>query len=100
MARILKALGLMSGTSMDGIDAAILETDGETVAAFGPTHFSPYSAAMRARLREAIDAAQGLRFDGPLSPGLADLERDLTAAHAATVEALLESAGLGATDIG
>ena len=53
MARILKALGLMSGTSMDGIDVAILETDGETIAALGPTRFSPYDDALRARLRQA-----------------------------------------------
>ena len=65
MARILKALGLMSGTSMDGIDAAILETDGETIAAFGPTHFSPYSPAMRERVQAAIRAAGEQRFDGP-----------------------------------
>lgn len=36
------ALGLMSGTSMDGVDAALIETDGETVGAFGPSGFRPY----------------------------------------------------------
>jgi anhydro-N-acetylmuramic acid kinase len=99
MARVLKALGLMSGTSMDGIDAAILETDGETIAAFGPTHFSPYSAAMRDRLRKAIETAGGLRFDGPLPAALAELERDLTTAHADAVPALLRSGGLSVRDI-
>jgi anhydro-N-acetylmuramic acid kinase len=99
MARILKALGLMSGTSMDGIDAAILETDGETVAAFGPTHFAPYDEAMRARLRTAIAAAPALRRDGPFPPEIAALERDLTIAHAQTVGALLRAAGLHASDV-
>ncbi len=32
-----RTIGLMSGTSLDGVDAAWLETDGETVTAFGPT---------------------------------------------------------------
>ena len=33
----MRALGLMSGTSMDGVDAAVVETDGETIAGFGPS---------------------------------------------------------------
>lgn len=35
-------LGLMSGTSMDGVDAALVKTDGETVETFGPTAFAAY----------------------------------------------------------
>jgi anhydro-N-acetylmuramic acid kinase len=99
MARVLKALGLMSGTSMDGIDAAILETDGETIAAFGPTHFSPYSASMRDRMRVALDAAPELRFDGPLPVAQAELEQELTTAHADAVLALLRTAGLSTGDV-
>ena len=29
MAEISKVIGLMSGTSLDGVDAALIETDGE-----------------------------------------------------------------------
>ncbi len=36
------AMGLMSGTSMDGVDAAMLRTDGETIAEFGPCAFQGY----------------------------------------------------------
>jgi anhydro-N-acetylmuramic acid kinase len=99
MARVLKALGLMSGTSMDGIDAAILETDGEIVAAFGPTRFVPYVDALRARLRDAMATGATSRFDGPLSPEIAHLERDLTTAHGDAVEALLKAESLRAVDI-
>ncbi len=34
--KTLRAIGLMSGTSMDGVDVAMIETDGEQVTAFGP----------------------------------------------------------------
>ena len=39
----MRALGLMSGTSLDGIDAALIETDGERVARFGPVGYRPYT---------------------------------------------------------
>ncbi len=57
MAEILKVIGLMSGTSLDGIDAALLETDGETVVRPGPSLTVPYDAETRALLRTALDIA-------------------------------------------
>ena len=41
----MRVLGLMSGTSMDGVDAAVLETDGEAILGFGPTGFRAYDEA-------------------------------------------------------
>lgn len=52
--RLVTALGLMSGTSLDGVDAAILRTDGEVIAEFGPVAYRPYTAAERANLRAAL----------------------------------------------
>ncbi len=48
------ALGAMSGTSLDGVDAAMLRTDGHTISEFGPTAFRPYSDAEQAHLRAAL----------------------------------------------
>lgn len=48
------ALGTMSGTSLDGVDAAMLLTDGERILDFGPTAFRPYSAAEQATIRAAL----------------------------------------------
>ena len=51
---ILKALGLMSGTSLDGIDAAIIQSDGEEIIAFDAFRHHPYEAEWRRYLRQAI----------------------------------------------
>ncbi|MEL7114682.1 MAG: anhydro-N-acetylmuramic acid kinase [Pseudomonadota bacterium] len=48
------ALGAMSGTSMDGVDAALVQTDGEEIFAFGETGYRAYSEAERAELRAAL----------------------------------------------
>ena len=53
-ARVLRALGAMSGTSLDGVDAAVVETDGEVIAAFGPVAYRAYSAQEQAVLRAAL----------------------------------------------
>ncbi len=48
------ALGAMSGTSLDGVDAAMLLTDGERILEFGPTAFRPYTATEQATIRAAL----------------------------------------------
>jgi len=47
----VQAIGLMSGTSLDGVDVAVIETDGERVSAFGPTGASEPSGRARWRRR-------------------------------------------------
>lgn len=53
-AGVIRALGAMSGTSLDGVDAAVVETDGETIFGFGPSQYRAYSAAEQAILRAAL----------------------------------------------
>ena len=52
--RAIWALGAMSGTSLDGVDAAMVLTDGETVLDFGPHAYRPYSDAERNLIRTAL----------------------------------------------
>ena len=85
------AIGLMSGTSLDGVDAAVVETDGERIGALGPSLTRPYPAALRARLRALI--AEGDALDRA-SCELSDVERELTDCHAEAVEALAVRADL------
>jgi anhydro-N-acetylmuramic acid kinase len=48
---IVKALGTMSGTSLDGVDAAVIETDGVTITGFGPSSYRAYTREEQAVLR-------------------------------------------------
>ena len=47
-------VGAMSGTSMDGVDLAMIHTDGVTIAGFGETRYRPYSEEERAVIRAAL----------------------------------------------
>jgi anhydro-N-acetylmuramic acid kinase len=58
-------IGLMTGTVLDGnIDIAMIKTDGETIAEFGPYTLAPYSAEVRALLEETLAAARAWTFEG------------------------------------
>lgn len=52
--RAIWALGAMSGTSLDGVDAAMILTDGHSVSEFGPHAYRPYTPAEQATLRAAL----------------------------------------------
>src|SRR5215213_26689 len=81
----MRAIGLMSGTSMDGMDVALIETDGETVTPFGPSASHPYQNDDMALLRQAMEAAPALR-DRSERPGvIAEAEVLTTTLHATAV---------------
>lgn len=88
---MLRTIGLMSGTSLDGVDAAWLETDGESVGAFGPTLTLPYDDRLRTDLRRILDAAPTLAQD---DRRLKSAEARLTEYHIRAVAALGRQADL------
>ncbi len=65
------SIGLMSGTSMDAIDVALLQTDGESVLSAGPWMSRPYPTGLREALLELSTDA----------PDLASYEYQVTQAH-------------------
>jgi anhydro-N-acetylmuramic acid kinase len=85
----MQAIGLMSGTSLDGVDIAAVSTDGERITALGPRGYRPYGENERALLRQALAEAIALD-DRAARPGaLARAEELVTAAHGEAVERFL-----------
>ena len=99
MAGMLKAIGLMSGTSLDGIDVALLRTDGEAAVERGPSMGRSYDAAFRRRLQGALETAKAIGERGERPGDLAEIERELTLRHAETVRAFLAENNLKSADI-
>ncbi len=60
---VLRALGAMSGTSLDGVDVAVVETDGLRIAGFGPSGYQPYSDAERVILRAGLGRWHGAEVE-------------------------------------
>src|SRR4051794_20708750 len=87
MTIMMTAIGLMSGTSLDGVDVALIETDGKRVKAFGPSGYRPYTDRERTLLRQALNEAVNLRRRDARPGILAEAERAVTIAHAEAIAA-------------
>lgn len=93
------AIGLMSGTSLDGVDAALIETDGEAFVRPVAFRGQSYSDGDRAQLSEATVLA--LTYHRPHhGPEIAAATDLITRTHAGAVRDLLEQAGVPACEVG
>jgi anhydro-N-acetylmuramic acid kinase len=99
IAMMLKAIGMMSGTSLDGVDVALIETDGKRIAAFGPSGYRPYSEQERDILRQALDEATALSQRDARPGILGEAERTVTVAHAEAIAAFTTQHGIAREDV-
>jgi anhydro-N-acetylmuramic acid kinase len=91
--KTFRVIGLMSGTSLDGIDAALIETDGDRHIVRKAFLSEPYDDALRGRIRACLNLKPADRASA------AEAERELTEAHAAVIGRLLAQEGLRPADI-
>jgi len=89
----------MSGTSLDGIDVALLETDGEKYVKRGPSATYQYDEHQQAMLRQALVEAAIITRREQRPASLATVERALTEWHAKVVESFSEQHGLSDSNI-
>ena len=98
MARAV-AIGLMSGTSYDGVDVALIETDGETIGRLGPTGYRPYNDQEREVVRRAIAVAVHLTDRNARPAMLPEAEELVTDMHAEAVEAFLAANAMAPSEV-
>jgi anhydro-N-acetylmuramic acid kinase len=93
------AIGLMSGTSMDGIDLALLKSDGKALLEFGPTLAIDYPPDIRRRIEQGLVEATEIEQREQRPGTLFQLEQDLTNLHATAVSRFMSINRLKSADI-
>lgn len=95
----MRILGFMTGTSLDAVDMAVLETDGEEIQGFGPAGEKKLDAGCRALVESAIKAAFEWPVGAPEPDAFARAARAIADEHIAAAEAFMADNGLLPEDI-
>ena len=99
MKKLITSIGLMSGTSSDGIDASIIKSDGENKVHFIGNHFLPYEKRVKSKIRnlkEKINLILDLKKN---ILEIDDLEKEITLLHAGIVNLIIEKFELNKSEI-
>jgi anhydro-N-acetylmuramic acid kinase len=89
----MRVLGFMTGTSLDAVDMAVLETDGEAILGFGPAGERKLDPATRTSVEAAIEAARGWAWGAAAPAAFAVAAAAVAEAHRVAAEAFLEAPG-------
>jgi anhydro-N-acetylmuramic acid kinase len=95
----MRVLGFMTGTSLDAVDMAVLETDGLTIQGFGPMGEKKLDPATRAVLEAATHSALAWPWGAPPPAIFAEADRAIADEHLAAAQTFLADHGLGVGDL-
>lgn len=95
----MRVLGFMSGTSLDAVDMAVLETDGEAIQGFGPAGERKLSRETRALVELATADARAWPWDAPEPASFAPAARAVAQEHLAAARSFLAEHGLAPGDL-
>jgi anhydro-N-acetylmuramic acid kinase len=95
----MRVLGFMTGTSLDAVDMAIVETDGETIASLGPAGERKLDPGTRAAVEAAIEAARDWPWGAAPPAAFGVAAAAVAEAHRAAAERFLAEKGLDRGDI-
>jgi anhydro-N-acetylmuramic acid kinase len=90
MKKLITAIGLMSGTSSDGIDASIIKSDGEGLLNLIGDFFFPYEKKTKRKIRklkEKINKPSDLEKN---KIEISSLEKEITILHSQAVNTLVQ----------
>ena len=99
MKNLITSVGLMSGTSSDGIDASIIKSDGENEVHFTGNYFLPYEERVRSKIRilkEKINLISDLETN---KSEIDNLEKEITVLHVKIVNLIIEKFDLRKSEI-
>ena len=100
MKQIYTALGLMSGTSMDGVDASIIQTDGKSKYKAILDKYFKYPENIYNDLTTLRDKIKTLEDLKKYQKKIKSVEKDITIFHAESVEKILKKTRLNVDFIG
>jgi anhydro-N-acetylmuramic acid kinase len=95
----MRILGFMSGTSLDAVDMAVLETDGETIQALGPSGESKLDPGVRALVQKATDDARAWAWGAPEPDSFAPAAKAVAEEHLRAARGFMAEHGISAADL-